>query len=279
MRLSTDGQERCDSGGPTVPMKAIPPSPSRPRLPFLQSLYYLVATLVLLGGSLGALAMNFRWLGVERLFDGGAGPHPPAHVVPAGIPSRGPSLLAQDTFARADQLFWGRASDGMLWGGDASNSPAFAIGGGAGTITGGVGFFTALLGPGEANAEEEVSASLSRWNFGRENFGAVLRYSDNNYYKAYLDGIQLVLMKRVGGKSVTLGAVPFTARDGVSYTIRFRALGAQLLARAWLTSAAEPGTWMVSVTDGSLASGFGGLRVLLERGSVARVTAISERMS
>ncbi len=279
MRLSTDGQERCDSGGPTVPMKAIPPSPSRPRLPFLQSLYYLVATLVLLGGSLGALAMNFGWLGVERLFDGGAGPHPPAHVAPAGTPSRGPSLLAQDTFARADQPFWGRASDGMLWGGDASSSPAFAIGGGAGTITGGVGFFTALLGPGEANAEEEVSASLSRWNFGRENFGAVLRYSDSNYYKAYLDGIQLVLMKRVGGKSVTLGAVPFTARDGVCYTIRFRALGAQLLARAWLTSAAEPGTWMVRVTDGSLASGFGGLRALLERGSVVRVTAISERMS
>lgn len=289
MRLYTEGQDPTNAGEQTVPMEAIPApgpgahtSPGRPRLPFLQSLYYLVATLVLLGGTLGALATHLGWFGMGGIFDGGVGrssapqamfpPTPLTHPLPA-------ALLAQDLFARPDQVLWGRTADGMVWGGDANSNPAFAIQGGSGTITGGVGFFTALLGPNEASAQEEISASLSRFDGGHENFGAVLRYSDGNYYKAYLDGAQLVLMKRVGGKSVTLGALPFTARDGVSYTIRFRALGAQLSARAWLASAAEPGTWMVTATDGSLSQGVGGLRVLLERGSVARVTAISERMS
>jgi hypothetical protein len=86
-------------------------------------------------------------------------------------------------------------------------------------------------------------------------------------------------MKRVDGKSTQLVAVPFGARAGVAYSIRFRVRGTQLLARAWLTSAAEPGAWMVTATDGSLAQGLGGLRALLEPGTVARVSAVVEQAS
>ena len=283
MKLYTDGYDPSNPGEQTIPMEAIPgpgaPTPaSRTRLPFLQSLYYLVATLVLLGGGVGALAMHFGW------FDTGGVPtrsSVPTLFTPTPVTYPvAPGLLAQDTFARPAQPFWGRASDDMVWGGDANSSPAFAIGGGAGTITGGVGFFTALLGPSEANAEVEVSASISRFNGGRDNLGAVLRFSDNgNYYKAFLDGAQLVVMKRVGGKSATLAAMPFTAQGGVSYTIRFRVRGAQLLARAWPSGTAEPATWMVAATDGSLSHGLGGLRALLERGTQVRVTAEVEHMN
>jgi len=282
MRLYTEGQDPSNAGEQTIPMEVIPgpvapTAPGRPRLPFLQSLYYLVATLVLLGGTLGALAMHFGWFDTGGIFNGGVGRSSSvrATFTPTPVTSPlSPALLAQDTFARPDQPFWGRASDGMAWGGDANSNPAFAIQGGQGTITGGTGFFTALLGPGEASAEVEVSASLSRFNGGRDNLGAVLRFSDNNnYYKAFLDGAQLVLMKRLDGKSTQLVVVPFDAHGGVAYTIRFRVRGTQLLARAWPSGAAEPGTWMVTATDGSLARGLGGLRALLEPGTVARVSA------
>ena len=290
MRLYTEGQDPSNAGEQTIPMEAIPgpvpvapTAPGRARLPFLQSLYYLVAILVLLGGTLGALTMRFGWFGTGGIFDGGAGRSSSVQAMFTPTPVTyplSPALLAQDTFARPDQPFWGRASDGMAWGGDANSNAAFAIQGGQGTITGGTGFFTALLGPGEASAEVEVSASLSRFNGGRDNLGAVLRFSDKgDYYKAFLDGAQLVLMKRVAGKATQLVAVPFGARAGVAYSIRFRARGTQLLARAWLTSAAEPGAWMVTATDGSLAQGLGGLRALLEPGTVVRVSAEVEQLS
>jgi hypothetical protein len=289
MRLYDEGQHPShDAGEQTIPMEVIPgpipaalSSPRRPRLPFLQSLYYLVATLVLLGGTLGGLAMYFGWWGLDHLFDGGVQRGLPVQtlITPTpGTPATTATWLAQDAFARPDQPLWGRASDGMVWGGDANSSAAFAIQGGAGTITGGAGFFTALLGPGEATTEVEVSASLSHFDGGRDNVGAVLRFTDDgNYYKAFIDGAQLVVMKRVAGVGVTLAAVPFSARDGVAYSIRFQARGTQLLARAWLSGATEPGGWMVAATDGSLARGLGGLRALLEHGILARVFAFGER--
>lgn len=123
-----------------------------------------------------------------------------------------------------------------------------------------------------------MSASLSHFDGGRDNVGAVLQFTDDgNYYKAFIDGAQLVVMKRVAGVGVTLAAVPFSARDGVAYSIRFRVSGTQLLARAWLSGATEPGGWMVAATDGSLARGLGGLRALLEHGILARVFAFGER--
>ncbi len=82
----------------------------------------------------------------------------------------------------------------------------------------------------------------------------MLQFSDNdNDDKAYLGGAHLVVMKWVRGKSVTLDTLPFIARDGASYTIRFRAQGNQLLARALPIGTVDSGTWTVAVTNGSLA--------------------------
>src|SRR5438874_2599898 len=43
-------------------------------------------------------------------------------------------VLAQDTFQRADHIFWGTASDGHIWGADANSQPGFATMNHAGRI-------------------------------------------------------------------------------------------------------------------------------------------------
>lgn len=202
----------------------------------------------------------------------------PTVATPTPRPAPQPVILARDSFQRPNQALWGVASDGWTWGGDANTAAAFSIIAGTGRITGGQGFFNAVLGPRSAHEEVVESSTVSHFDQQRDNAGAVLRWSDgNNYDKAYLDGASLILIKRVAGAATRLGAVPFAARDGASYTLRFRANGAQLSVRAWPTGAPEPGTWMVMARDASLSSGWGGLRVLVQTGVTVTVTAFQER--
>src|SRR5215470_14636583 len=51
------------------------------------------------------------------------------------------NILAQDTFQRPDQVFWGISSDGQPWGADAKNVPNFAIVNHAGQVTNGNGVY------------------------------------------------------------------------------------------------------------------------------------------
>jgi len=204
-----------------------------------------------------------------------ATPTPTTMPTPTPVPQ--PVILAQDSFARPDQPFWGMASNGSTWGGDANSSQVFSVVGGEGLLRGGQGFFNAILGPQVANEEVFYSGTLSHFDATRDNLGAVLRWTDNeHYYKAYVDGANLILIKRSAGVVTRLGAVPFAARDGVSYSLRFRAAGGQLLVRAWPSAGTEPGGWMIMATDSTLASGFGGLRALLEPGITVAVTAFRE---
>jgi hypothetical protein len=193
-------------------------------------------------------------------------------------PQPQPTILAQDDFQRPNQLFWGMASDGSTWEGNANTAAAFSIVNGSGMVTDGQGFFNAILGPLVANEEVVFSSKISRFNGGNDNLGAVLRWTDkSNYYKSYLDGFNLILIKRVAGVSIRLGAIPFAAHNDISYTLRFRAVGVQFFARAWQTGTTEPATWMVTANDTALPSGFGGIRVLLQDGIVVTVTAIQEK--
>jgi hypothetical protein len=52
----------------------------------------------------------------------------------AKMPVAAANPVAEDTFQRADQPFWGTASDGQRWMGDAQISQSFSIAGGAGQI-------------------------------------------------------------------------------------------------------------------------------------------------
>jgi hypothetical protein len=111
-------------------------------------------------------------------------------------------------------------------------------------------------------------------SYSNNNLGSVLRWTNgNNWYKAYISGGSLVVQKKVNGATTILGSVPFTATANTSYTLRFRVVGTILYARVWPTGTTEPTSWMITVTDTSLSSGFCGLRMLAQSGATASYTS------
>ena len=203
-------------------------------------------------------------------------PAPVATTMPTPT-LKGMNMLAHDTFQRADQLFWGMASDGREWDGDANRANVFSIVGRTGLIAQGQGVFSALLGPASTNVEVRVSGSVDRFNANQVNIGAVLRWTDNNnWYKALIDGATLRILKRVNGTTSQIGTIPFPAQAGSFYTLLFRAVGAMLFAKVWPSDGAEPNGWMLTVPDVSLTSGFGGIRVAIQNGVIVKVTSFLE---
>src|SRR5260370_7062435 len=82
-------------------------------------------------------------------------------VVPATTPTtiaNGANVLARDTFQRAAQTFWGTASDGRLWAGEANRIEVFSIVAGAGQVDHGQGTFNSWLGPLNTYAEGHNTA-------------------------------------------------------------------------------------------------------------------------
>jgi hypothetical protein len=191
--------------------------------------------------------------------------------------TNGVTILAQDTFQRANRVFWGTASDGRQWSGDANSIEVFSIAGGTGQVDHAQGAFNAILGPANTNVEVVCSGVVNQFAQGKVNMGAVLRWTDgNNWYKALIDGTKLQLFKRVNGKITLLGSAPFSAQGGTSYTLRFRAVGASLFAKAWQSNQPEPGGWTLTAMDGALSTGSGGLRFLMQSGAVIKVTSFRE---
>ncbi len=198
-------------------------------------------------------------------------PSPTATSSPVITPTPG-TTLAQDTFQRANQTHWGTASDGQSWGGDANSQSTFAIASNTGQVTNGGSIYNAVLGPVATNAEVLFSGSMS--SFSGTNYGAVVRWTDtNNWYKAYIDGQNLVVQKKVAGSTTVLGTASFPATAGTSYTMRFRVVGTSLYAKVWATSGTEPSNWMVTATDSSLSSGYCGLRMQMSSSAVLKITS------
>lgn len=213
--------------------------------------------------------------------------HPPPTAAPKGPtitaqPTQQPGqlpahTLAHDTFQRADQSLWGTAVDGRAWESDANNSAIFSIAGGMGQIAHGQGTFNAILGPTKDNTDVLASITTSRFGAGLVNMGVVVRWQDtNNWYKALIDGTHLSVIKHINGIGKQLATVPFQARGGVSYTLRFRTLGATLFAKVWPTATPEPTTWMIITSDTSLATGQGGIRIVVQNDVVVRVSTFLE---
>lgn len=284
----------------TVPAGLVVPAPvdqtmgprppgGRRRLPWVRTLLLaaLVVGLAIVGSISGVQAGRAHQQGQQqatsvvvrvRATPASPSPSPVNTVTPTPSPQPIPQVLAQDSFARPNQALWGRASDGSVWAGDANRSSAFSIRGQMGVITGGQGFFTALLGPQVADEDVQGNFAISLFDAAQTNLGVVLRWTDSNdYYKAYLDGASLVLIKRVGSAVTRLAAVAFPATAGVSYTLRFRAVGQLLSVAAWRTGTNGPANWQLTAVDNALSSGLGGLRILLENGVVAQVTHFQAR--
>ncbi len=194
---------------------------------------------------------------------GGTTPTPTA---PTSTPTPG-QVVAKDTFQRANQAHWGKASDGQTWGGDSGSVNAFAITGNTGTVSnGGSTSYSAVLGSSVADVEVLVSGSLS--NYAGANFGAVLRWTDgNDWYKAYIDGGTFYIQKRVAGTTTLLTSTSFAAKANTAYTIRFQAIGTKLSAKVWATGSTEPSGWTLTTSDTSLTTGYTGVRVLTQGGT------------
>ncbi len=194
-------------------------------------------------------------------------------TTPSPTPTPGPgTTLAQDNFQRTNQKFWGTASDGQTWGGDANVQAAFSIANDVGQIANGSGPYNAVLGPTATDAEVLFTGSLS--SFTNNNLGAVLRWQDsNNWYKAYISGNSLVIQAKVNGTTTTLSQVAFPATVNTAYNLRFRVVGTTLYAKAWATTVTEPSTWATTVTNSSLSSGQCGLRIQVLSATSASITS------
>ncbi len=198
-------------------------------------------------------------------------PSTTATITPTATSTPG-TTLAQDTFQRGNQTYWGKASDGHTWGGDANSSNVFSISGNTGKVSNGSTSYSAVLGPVATNAQVLFSGTMS--SFSSTNLGGVLRWTDgNDWYKAYIDGTNLIVQKKVKGTTTVLGQVSFAATAGTSYSLRFSVIGTTLAAKVWKTGNAEPTNWMVTVTDSSLQSGYCGLRMQVQSSAVATYTS------
>jgi hypothetical protein len=199
-------------------------------------------------------------------------------TLPSTPTKGGVTILAQDTFKRANQVFWGTATDGRQWTGDANSIEVFSMLGNAGQIDHAQGTFNAILGPVTTNAEVVFSGAVNQFATGATvNMGAVLRWTDdNNWYKALINGSNLQILRCVNGKTTSLGSVPYIAQGGTSYTLRFRAVGAALFVKAWQSNQPELNAWMLTVMDTTLSKGSGGLRFLMQNGAAIKITSFRE---
>lgn len=135
-------------------------------------------------------------------------------------------------------------------------------------------FYTATIGP-EVAEPTDVQATLAMTfsTSQQNNVGLVVRWQDsNNYYKVYIDGSQLVLMKNINGQQSSLITTSFAAQDGAAYTLHFRAeKNGVLMASAWPAGQQEPDQWMLKATDHDLRSGQAGIRALLLNNDAVQV--------
>jgi serine/threonine protein kinase len=192
----------------------------------------------------------------------------------------GATTLGQDNFHRGNQQFWGTSSGGQAWSGDVATSIDCSISGQTGQIQragNGHSLYSAILGPVVADAEILVSGMMSHYSdqTHSSHFAAMLRFSNNRYYKAYIDGTKLSFLKRLSpAQGPTFASIGFPAQAGTSYTLRFRVVGNTLSARVWQTGTTEPTQWTLTATDNDIAAaGNGGLRPQIDQGVTLNVTS------
>lgn len=172
----------------------------------------------------------------------------------------------EDAFGRTSSNGWGSADTGQAWtvtGGDAAD---YAVGSGIGTVTQpatNTAHLTLTSSP-SADVDVYVDVAASALASGASLVtGPLIRAADaSNWYVARVEfttaaAIQISIRKRVAGSETTLSSVVTTALTHVAdtyYTVRFKASGASLMAKIWLSTDLQPATWDVTATDASLQS-------------------------
>jgi hypothetical protein len=168
------------------------------------------------------------------------------------------AILAQDTFIRADQSGFGTASDGNTWTVQRSTQiMSIASNQGKAVINGtntalGIETLSSL-----APTDQEVLVNVTVGNTS-DIGGAILRFVDtNNYYYCDIGNVsgKLEIGKDIANVFTSLASTTFSVSANTAYTIRFQVIGTTLRGKIWLKGSAEPGSWTVTVTDASFASG------------------------
>ncbi len=196
-----------------------------------------------------------------------------------------PKVLARDTFHRTNQSFWGTASDRQVWKGMANTDGSFSISNNTGQIINlnppkaGAYEADATLGSAATDVDVRLSGSINAFAHDlTPNLGIVLRQQDaTHWYKLLINGQDLALVKAIGANTVSpFKTVPFAAQGGVSYTLRFRAVGSTLFAKVWPSKQTEPDQWMITIQDATYTRGPAGVHAVLENTTQISITAFRE---
>lgn len=167
------------------------------------------------------------------------------------------TIIAQDTFKRANRSGWGTASDGQKWLQDGQNGAFYSINNNTGQVANSGGStYNAIIGPTVGDSEVFFSGYVEN-SYKNGNMGAIIRWQDDlNWYKAYIggdnsgdNGTTIQLQKFVKGVYTDLQDVSFTASPGTNYSLRFNATGNTFKVKVWKTSNPEPAGWNITYTD------------------------------
>lgn len=173
------------------------------------------------------------------------------------------TIIASDTFARANQSGWGTASDTEVWSHPIGSNP-LNISSNEGTISGGFSRDIMILG---SATTTDCDGKIGVTKTSSDGIWIVLRATDGNNHYAMShsndNSGNLQIDKVVGGSNTTLAQTSFSFTDGTPQWLRGQIIGTTLKVKMWAQSGSEPGAWNLTVTDATYASGKYGLGAAL----------------
>lgn len=163
------------------------------------------------------------------------------------------TILAQDTFTRADQSGWGTSSDGNTWAILASSSTQSIASNEGVSVVGGTDC-SIRLGSGTAGTVNITT----RYSTSFQNAGVIFRVTDgSNYYRCVLEAGTLYLQYCSSGSFHAVASSGMSGyADGDYWHIRAVAVGTTIQASAWKDGNSEPTLGsQINATDSTFSSG------------------------
>ena len=173
-----------------------------------------------------------------------------------------------DTFTRTVSGGWGSADSGQTWTTSGGSTSDFSVSGSQALAAANSVNVSrwGTLPTGQPDFDITASFATDKLATGGSHFCSLAgRYTDvDNAYLARLEFtttqvVNLTIRKRVAGTETLIGSTintGLTHAAGTRFSVRFRGSGTSLMAKAWLTSGSEPGSWTDSVTDSSITGGY-----------------------
>lgn len=167
------------------------------------------------------------------------------------------SILAQDSFSRANQAGWGLASDGInTWSVVIGGAANFSIASNEGQISGNTSLQAAYLGSG-TSADMDVLVRFSPSASTDLVYVFLRGTASNTQYRIKQTATVLSINRVIAGAATTLQTHASTVTAGSFYWMRARCQGATICAKVWADGGTEPGAWTVMTQDASPITGAG----------------------